>query len=162
MGEVVAEGVGFRIERREVDGKTVEVVVDEAGALMVAARLAATDKVRSGSVSDEDAAALAPLYDPWRPGEAVEVGDIRAWDGTLVECIQAHTTQADWTPDVTPALWKIHRTPPASGPEPWQAGASYAVGDEVEYGGQMYRCLQAHTSQAGWEPPNVPALWQAL
>ncbi|WP_374223055.1 carbohydrate-binding protein, partial [Streptomyces sp. FH025] len=21
-------------------------------------------------------------------------------------------------------------------------------------------CLQAHTAMVGWEPPNVPALWQ--
>src|ERR1700722_2038412 len=25
-----------------------------------------------------------------------------------------------------------------------------------------YKCLQAHTSQVGWEPPNVPALWQRV
>ncbi|WP_448318897.1 carbohydrate-binding protein, partial [Streptomyces sp. CO7] len=23
-----------------------------------------------------------------------------------------------------------------------------------------YRCLQQHQAQGGWEPPNVPALWQ--
>ncbi|WP_349290090.1 carbohydrate-binding protein [Thermoanaerobacterium thermosaccharolyticum] len=23
-----------------------------------------------------------------------------------------------------------------------------------------YKCIQAHTSLVGWEPPNVPALWQ--
>nr|WP_326647068.1 MULTISPECIES: carbohydrate-binding protein [unclassified Streptosporangium] len=25
-----------------------------------------------------------------------------------------------------------------------------------------YRCLQGHTAYAGWEPPNVPALWQRV
>jgi chitodextrinase len=44
----------------------------------------------------------------------------------------------------------------------WVAGHAYAVGDLVSYGGHDYKCLQAHTSQVGWEPPNVPALWQAL
>ena len=44
----------------------------------------------------------------------------------------------------------------------WQAGHAYAVGDLVSYAGHDYKCLQAHTSQTGWEPPNVPALWQAL
>ena len=28
------------------------------------------------------------------------------------------------------------------------------------YNGGTYTCLQGHTSQTGWEPPNVPALWQ--
>ncbi|MFE1011316.1 carbohydrate-binding protein [Streptomyces sp. NPDC058794] len=42
----------------------------------------------------------------------------------------------------------------------WAAGRSYAAGDRVAYGGGAYRCLQAHTSMTGWEPPNVPALWR--
>ncbi|GGQ47524.1 carbohydrate-binding protein [Streptomyces mutabilis] len=42
----------------------------------------------------------------------------------------------------------------------WAPGRSYAVGDRVAYGGGAYRCLQAHTSMAGWEPPDVPALWR--
>ncbi len=45
----------------------------------------------------------------------------------------------------------------------WMAGETtginYAVGDRVRYGGKLYKCVQAHTSQTGWEPPNVPALW---
>jgi chitodextrinase len=43
----------------------------------------------------------------------------------------------------------------------WQAGHAYAAGDLVSYNGRNYRCIQAHTSQVGWEPPNVPALWAA-
>ncbi len=42
----------------------------------------------------------------------------------------------------------------------WQPGVYYAVNTLVTYGGSIYKCLQAHTSQVGWEPPNVPALWQ--
>ncbi|MDR6225478.1 lytic polysaccharide monooxygenase [Desmospora profundinema] len=41
----------------------------------------------------------------------------------------------------------------------WQAQASYQVGDQITYQGKTYTCIQAHTSQEGWEPPNVPALW---
>ncbi len=42
----------------------------------------------------------------------------------------------------------------------WAPNVAYAVNDTVTYGGSTYKCLQAHTSQIGWEPPNVPALWQ--
>ncbi len=38
-------------------------------------------------------------------------------------------------------------------------GINYAVGDRVRYEGKLYKCVQAHTSQIGWEPPNVPALF---
>ena len=42
---------------------------------------------------------------------------------------------------------------------PWAADTAYAPGVRVRYDEKLYRCEQAHTSQAGWEPPAVPALW---
>ncbi|WP_447005551.1 alpha-lytic protease prodomain-containing protein [Saccharothrix isguenensis] len=44
----------------------------------------------------------------------------------------------------------------------WQPGVAYATGSLVTYGGVGYRCLQGHTSQPGWDPPTVPALWQRV
>ncbi|MFD4634913.1 M20/M25/M40 family metallo-hydrolase [Streptomyces sp. NPDC058284] len=44
----------------------------------------------------------------------------------------------------------------------WQLGATYKAGDVVTYDGVRYRCIQGHTAYPGWEPPNVPALWQAI
>lgn len=43
--------------------------------------------------------------------------------------------------------------------EPWAAGVDYAEGDMRQSIGRLWRCLQAHTSQAGWEPESTPALW---
>src|SRR5687767_8362328 len=42
----------------------------------------------------------------------------------------------------------------------WAPNTPYAVGALVTYQGPTYKCLQAHTSLVGWEPPNTPALWQ--
>ncbi|MFB8753370.1 alpha-lytic protease prodomain-containing protein [Streptomyces parvulus] len=44
----------------------------------------------------------------------------------------------------------------------WAAGTVYRPGDSVTYGGATYRCLQGHQAQRGWEPANVPALWQRV
>lgn len=41
----------------------------------------------------------------------------------------------------------------------WAAGVDYATGHKVQRGGKLYRCLQPHASQDGWEPENAPALW---
>jgi hypothetical protein len=41
----------------------------------------------------------------------------------------------------------------------WAADTSYEMDVRVRYGDKLYKCVQAHTSQIGWEPPNVPALW---
>jgi chitin-binding protein len=51
------------------------------------------------------------------------------------------------------------RTPTSSGTPAWTAWTAYSVGQLVSYNGVIYRNIQAHTSQPGWEPPNVPALW---
>jgi hypothetical protein len=50
-------------------------------------------------------------------------------------------------------------TPTTGGTAAWAPNVSYAVGNLVTYGGATYRCIQAHTSQVGWEPPNTPSLW---
>ncbi|GAA3533397.1 hypothetical protein GCM10022419_010800 [Nonomuraea rosea] len=42
----------------------------------------------------------------------------------------------------------------------WAAWTAYATGARVTYNGVEYECVQGHTSQPGWEPPNVPALWK--
>ncbi|GAA2398405.1 hypothetical protein GCM10010404_65180 [Nonomuraea africana] len=44
----------------------------------------------------------------------------------------------------------------------WQAWTSYTIGTRVTYNGVDYECIQAHTSQPGWEPSNVPALWKTV
>jgi hypothetical protein len=41
----------------------------------------------------------------------------------------------------------------------WQPNTWYNVGDLVTYNGTIYKCIQAHTSLANWQPPVVPALW---
>ena len=53
-------------------------------------------------------------------------------------------------------------TPPPSTGGTWKAGTAYVPGNTVTYGGATYRCRQAHTALAGWEPPNVPALWERI
>ncbi|MBM2620209.1 lytic polysaccharide monooxygenase [Actinoplanes sp. LDG1-06] len=72
------------------------------------------------------------------------------------------TTNPPTTPPTTPPTnppTTPPTTPPASGT--WRAGVAYSVGSVVTYNGRSYTCRQAHTSLAGWEPPNVPALWAA-
>ncbi|MGN0442905.1 MAG: carbohydrate-binding protein [Acutalibacteraceae bacterium] len=60
-------------------------------------------------VDDSTAAKAGELFDRWKEDEAVEVGDRRYYPptGRLYKAIQAHTTQEDWTPDITPALWAV-------------------------------------------------------
>ncbi|MFG3439416.1 glycosyl hydrolase family 18 protein [Nonomuraea sp. NPDC047897] len=43
----------------------------------------------------------------------------------------------------------------------WAPWTAYTTGTRVTHNGAEYECLQSHTSQPGWEPSNVPALWKA-
>jgi hypothetical protein len=93
----------------------------------------------------------------WVAGEKVEVGTRRTYGGKTYVCLQAHQTQSDWQPPNVPALWReIVVTPPTGA---WAFPVAYKIGDRVTYSGLTYSCRQAHTSQAGWTPPAVPALW---
>ncbi|MER7456980.1 lytic polysaccharide monooxygenase [Micromonospora sp. NPDC126480] len=67
------------------------------------------------------------------------------------------TTPPPTSPSPTPTA--APTTPPPAPGGTWTAGRSYQVGDQVTYGGATYRCRQAHTALAGWEPPYTPALW---
>ena len=44
----------------------------------------------------------------------------------------------------------------------WAPNTPYAIGALVMFNGVEYKCIQAHTSEVGWEPPNTPALWQPV
>lgn len=85
---------------------------------------------------------------------AYQIGDKVTYNSKEWECNTANNVWAPgvygWT-DLTPA--------PANN---WTPGVAYAVNSVVTYvpNGLLYKCLQAHTAQVGWDPPNVPALWQ--
>lgn len=44
----------------------------------------------------------------------------------------------------------------------WTEAKAYAVGDELQYFGTLYKVIQAHTSQADWQPDKVPALFKVI
>jgi GH18 family chitinase len=60
----------------------------------------------------------------------------------------------------TPTPTTPPRATPTTGAPAWAPGTFYALNALVTYNGSTYKCINAHTSQAGWEPPNVPSLWQ--
>ena len=44
----------------------------------------------------------------------------------------------------------------------WSAGQAYTAGYKAHRGGKLWRCLQAHTAQTGWEPENAASLWTEI
>jgi len=142
----------------------VRVSAEEAvpAALGLLLRLAIAD----GRLTDAELLSIQPALEGrlWQPGIEVKVGDVYTFGAFLWRCLQDHTTQGTWTPDLVPALWRKVEIISEDAVRVWAADIDYILGDEVAYpdaDGTLYTCLQAHTSQTGWEPPAVPALWSA-
>lgn len=59
------------------------------------------------TLDDETALKGVELFPMWRIDIDYAVDDRVQHEGTLYKCVQAHTSQEDWTPDATPALWVV-------------------------------------------------------
>ena len=44
----------------------------------------------------------------------------------------------------------------------WASGVAYTAGYRIQRSGKLWRCLQAHTAQNGWEPENAASLWEQI
>lgn len=85
----------------------------------------------------------------WIANEQVMIGDKRSFDSTNYECIQAHYTQAQWTPPATPSMWRTVR----EGAEPWVqpqgAHDAYQINDMCTHNGSTWTSIAANNV---WEP----------
>lgn len=59
----------------------------------------------TANLTDEEALAVMDLYLPWKVGETYVNGDMRRDEGKLFRCLQGHTSQTEWKPELAPALW---------------------------------------------------------
>lgn len=115
-------------------------------------------KIETAASTMTDATALTAveLFPAWAVGKTYAVNDRAQYNGILYKCIQAHTSQSDWMPDATPALWKtvsVDEYP--EWVQPTGAHDAYNIGDKVTYNGQHYVC----TSDANVYAPDVYG-WQ--
>lgn len=119
--------------------------------LKVAAQIATRDLVKAEELSEEEYNALIGIYPAWEEGITYTVGELVSYNNKLYEVIQAHTSQADWTPDIVPALF-TKREPAGVIPEwvqPVGAEDAYNLGDIVTHNGQTWiSTVDANV----WEP----------
>lgn len=90
------------------------------------------------SLPDEDALEAVELFPKWQTDTAYEKGIRVRYGDKLYRCEQSHTSQADWTPDQTPALW-TEVAEPGEIPvwkQPTGAQDAYMMGDKVHYPGK--------------------------
>ena len=113
-------------------------------------RLVAFIKAARLTADDNTALTGIDLYPSWAVGIAVAKDSRYQYNGKLYKCVQAHTTQADWTPDVTPALWVIVSL--AEWPEwvqPTGAHDAYSKGAKVTHNSKKWT---SDVDANVWEP----------
>lgn len=121
----------------------------------------------AGASLDEDTALICvALYRPWKVGVNYKVNDRFTYgvnsvgDPQLYRVAQAHTSQADWTPDLTPALFTPIGLDEEGYPvwsQPTGAHDAYNKGDIVDYNGTLYRST---IDGNVWSPESYPASWE--
>lgn len=109
-------------------------------------------------LADDETLLAAPEVCPyWKAGEEVVEGDRRFYVGTgkLYKAVQTHTTQADWTPDATPAMWAV--VAPASEDGTLEHPITASRGMEYTYGlyyldtedNKVYLCQRTGEADGG-------------
>ena len=120
------------------------------------------------SLTDDKAMEIATVYDPWEVGKAYEVdtflryGENGVGDPQLYKVVQAHTSQADWTPDATPSLYVAVGLNTEGYPvwsKPTGAHDAYNTGDVVDYNGTLYKSL---INGNVYSPDEYPQGWETV
>ena len=112
------------------------------------------------ALTDEIALTATAIYPMWATDKNYTIGDRIQHNAILYKCVQSHTSQADWTPDVTPALWV--RVSIEEWPEfvkPTGAHDAYAKGDKVTFKGKHYISL---IDANVYSPVEYPEGWEEV
>lgn len=117
----------------------------------------------TASLSDEVALTGVELFPRWN-GDGVEykVDERVSYNGILFKCLQAHTSQATWTPTDAPSLWAKVLIPDPEVIPDWEQPDStnaYMKGDKVRYNGKIYESLIDNNV---WSPETYPAGWSEV
>lgn len=117
-----------------------------------AAAIAFVTLAENGSIDDVTAGEHAEQFAEWEPDVNYTVGNIRRYRDKLYRCVQAHTSQSDWTPDTAVSLWACTADPGEEWPEwsqPIGAHDAYQQGAKVTHGGKRWT---SSVDNNVWEP----------
>ena len=111
----------------------------------VQTRLAET-KTALSRLDDETALEVTALFPEWKPNTAYAVDERIRYADKLYRVVQAHTSQSDWTPDKTPALFAEVAKPgqgdSPGNPIPYSGNMALVSGKYYSQDGVTYRCTR--------------------
>lgn len=130
---------------------------------VVKARINET-KVALSTLDDETALNVTILFPTWKADTAYAADERIRYGEKLYRCVQAHTSQTDWTPDATPALW-TEVAKPGEIPvwkQPTGAQDAYNKGDRVWYPEKNTTVYESLIDANVYSPEAYPAGWMEV
>lgn len=105
-----------------------------------------------GAIDPVTAGEHVDLFQKWAPNINYKKDQIRAYNDKLYKCVQDHTSQESWTPDVSPSLWSQISDPTVEYPDwiqPIGAHDAYMAGDKVSHSEKKWT---SDIDNNVWEP----------
>ena len=134
--------------------------------LQAAEQLRRAIQIFAQTLTDEVAMEIATIYPPYEIGKEYEINEMFTYgengvgDPQLYRVVQKHTSQADWVPDATAALYSPIGLNKAGYPvwsRPTGAHDAYSEGSVVDYNGTLYfSTIMGNV----YSPDEYPAGWQ--
>lgn len=161
--------------RKYVNGQYIDMTTDEVAGYEMAdrtrpmtagevTRMLIAKQINTITVDDSTALRMVDFYPEWSAGQAYTAGFKVQYGGTLYKCLNAHTSQDDWTPDTAPSIWaKVLISDENVIPE-WEQPDStnpYMAGDKVAHNGKTWESLVDNNV---WEPgaTGTESLWKEV
>lgn len=117
-----------------------------------ASNIAFAIMAEAGDIDDTTASEHSELFAAWTFPANYEVGNIRRYGEKLYRCLDAHTSQETWTPDVSPSLWVAISDPEEEWPawsQPIGATDAYPLGAKVSHNEKHWTSDEENNV---WEP----------
>lgn len=134
--------------------------------LQAAEQLRRAIQIFAQTLTDEVAMEIATIYPPYEIGKEYEINEIFTYgengvgDPQLYRVVQKHTSQADWMPDTTTALYSpigLNKQGYPVWSRPTGAHDAYNEGNIVDYNGTLYfSTIMGNV----YSPDEYPAGWQ--
>ena len=134
--------------------------------LQAAEQLRKAMQIFAQTLTDDEAMEVATIFPAYVIGKLYKADEMFAYgtnevgDPQLYKVVQAHTSQEDWKPDTTPALYTPIGLTEEGYPvwsKPTGAHDAYSIGDIVDYNGTLYKSL---IDGNVYSPEEYPAGWE--
>ena len=130
--------------------------------LELARKLRALVELAAQSLEPADALEGKELFPEWQADTSYAKDYKVRRAGILYACLQAHTSQYGWAPELAPSLWAKVLIPDPEVIPDWEQPDStnaYMKGDKVRFDGKIYESLIDNNV---WSPAVYPAGWQEV